>query len=355
MSAFKIPHHHQVAERIARLGRMRGGISHSILIHGPVGAGHREVAVRFGQSLFCETGDGPFGACGECRNCRRVSQGIHPDWIWMEPDRSAKGLPNISIDLLRALQDRLVLEPFEGNQVAGCIFEAEKMRLEAANSLLKLLEEPPAHALFILVTENRQRILPTIQSRCLPVPLIHPSEEDLAERLAAEFGLAPVEAHQAALWSANEGLDPGEALSEPVRQFREESRWLLDLAVREGEHAFIPALKALKYDREVQARFLGYWRDLLRDSLLLREGRGEAFTYQSDAVMLGSWTSNLSPESYAYLIDRAFEYEEAVLGYASPAHALATFLSEVSAKAVPHPHDPINPTPSTVLLHSPTA
>ena len=148
------PKHHRIAERVARMARTRGKYAQSILIHGPLGADHKKVAVRFGQSVFCETGEGPFGGCGVCRSCRRVADRTHPDWIWLEPDRSTKGLPNISIEMVRNLQDRLVLNPYEGNRVVGCLFEAEKMRPETANSLLKLVEEPPSHALFILVLKT---------------------------------------------------------------------------------------------------------------------------------------------------------------------------------------------------------
>lgn len=328
-----IPPHFRIAEKIARVGRSRGLFNHSILIHGPTGAGQREVALRFGQSVFCETGDGPFGACGECRNCRRVPQGLHPDFIWIEPSRE-KGLPNISIDTLREqLQDRLVLQPFEGDKVVGCVYEAEMMRPEAAGAMLKYMEEPPPHAVFIFVTENRERILPTIRSRCLPVPILSPAEETIEAGLVEGKGLSRAEAHQAGLWAANEGLLPEAALSEGVAQVREESVRLLDLAVREGEYAFIPQVKALKYDWETTARFVRHWRDLLRDCLLLAEGRAEPQTHLSETKTLKRWATAFSTEDLAELIDRGFEYEEGILGYANRPNCLATFLSEVSARS----------------------
>jgi DNA polymerase-3 subunit delta' len=333
MNGTAIPRHHQIAERMARVGRKRGILSHSLLIHGPIGAGHREIASRFGQSVFCETGEGPFGACGKCRNCRRIWQGIHPDWIWLEPNREAKGLPNISIDSLRSLQDRLVLEPYEGPKVVGCIFEAEKMRPEAANSLLKLVEEPPEHAQFILVTENRQKILPTIRSRCIPIPLAPPSPETLAEELVETGNWQAGEAIQAALWSLNEGLDPEGAISEALTDFREEGRHLLDLAIHQGEHAFFAVLKDLKQDRETMARYLFLWRDFLRETLLVRGGRGEPFTYKSYMSDFQKWSNRLKPSDISDLMDLAMDCEEALSGYANPVHTLGSFLSTVSACA----------------------
>jgi len=339
MDPTSVPRHHRIAEKIARLGRERGVLSHSLLIHGPIGAGHREVANRYGQSIFCETGRGPFGACGRCRNCRRVWEGVHPDWIWLEPKREAKGLPNISIDNLRGLQDRLVLEPFEGPRVVGCIFEAEKMRPEGANSLLKLVEEPPKHALFILVTENRQRILPTIRSRCLPVSLGSPLPEDLANEIAVTTPSQEADAYQAALWSLHEGIEPGIAVSEATREFRQECKQLLQLALEQGEYAFFPLLKELKHDRETMARYLHMWRDFLRETLLVGKGADQPFTYRSDTRTFQGWSKKLKPTDLAVLIDLAVDYEEALLGYTNPVHTLGAFLSEVSARAgVPEPH-----------------
>jgi hypothetical protein len=329
--------HHRIAERIARLGRERGTLSHSLLIHGPVGAGQREVAVHFGQSLFCETGSGPFGACGECRNCRRVVENLHPDWIWIEPARGSKGLPNITMETIQSLQDRLVLEPYEGLKVVGCVFEAEKMKPETANSLLKLVEEPPAHAAFILVTEYFQRILPTIRSRCLHVPLGLPSSETLEQELRTRHELSGEEAQLFARYALQEGVPVEQALSESSQQLREEALELVDLAVLEGEQAFIPMLKGLKHDRETNARLVQFCRDLLRDCLLLAEGPSSGDVMNGFPVQVQSklteWARTLNPEALAELIDHSFEYEEAILGYASPVHSLATFLSEVRERA----------------------
>ena len=352
MTSSLAPPHHRIAERIARLGRDRGTLSHSLLIHGPVGAGQREVAIRFGQSLFCEPGTGSFGACGQCRNCRRIVENLHPDWIWIEPERHSKGLPNITMETMQSLQDRLVLEPYEGVKVGGCIFEAEKMKPETANSLLKLVEEPPSHAAFILVTEYFSRILPTIRSRCLHVPLGLPSLETLEEELRTRHELSGQEARLYAHYALQEGVAVNVARSEASRQLREEALALVDLAVHEGEHAFIPMLKSLKHDRETNARLVQFCRDLLRDCLILADGGTRRDSRSSDGMdssfsdkgtytnrltgipaevqsKLGEWAGTLTPDALAELIDHSFEYEEAILVYASPVHSLATFLSEV--------------------------
>jgi hypothetical protein len=151
--------------------------------------------------------------------------------------------------------------------------------------------------------------------------------------LETEYGLDQGQSFQAALWSANEGLAPGVAISESSIQMRQEVRALLNLAVKEGEHAFLPAVKALKYDREAMARMIQILRDFLRDGLFVLEGGTEPLTYRSDQETMRTWGDRLSPDRCAALIDRSFAYEEAVWGYANPSHTLGAFLSEVAETA----------------------
>lgn len=333
MAETATPSHHRIAERVARMARQRGKYAQSILIHGPQGAGQREAAIRFGQSIFCEVGEGEFGACGKCRGCRRVREGTHPDWLWLEPDRAAKGLPNISIESVRNLQDRLVLNPYEGVRVVGCLFEAEKMRPEAANSLLKLVEEPPPHALFILVTNSLERVLPTIRSRCLPVPLGPPDPDSLAAVIRDELGVSETEALQGALWALQEGTTPAEALSETARDLREDAIELLNLAIHRGEDAFIPVIKNKKHPREACLAILRLFRDLLFDVFVLGEGRSDPLVYRSHNGFLMKSAKVLSPKETVDLIDATFEFEEGIQGYANPTQAIVVFLGQVARAA----------------------
>jgi len=259
-----------------------------------------------------------------------VRDRTHPDWIWLEPDRAAKGLPNISIEMVRNLQDRMVLNPFEGDRVIGCLFEAEKMRPETANSLLKLVEEPPSHALFVLVTDNLERILPTIRSRCLPVPLGPPDPATLAKAIQSDLGFSEEESLQGALWAIQEGVTPEEALSETVRELREESVEILDLAIRTGEHAFVPYLKSRKYSRETHLQLIRFFRDFLSETLLLGEGGKEPLAYRSHKKAFQGWTRSLPPDRIPDLIDLTFEFEEGISGYVNPTHSVVTFLGQVS-------------------------
>lgn len=357
MTQLAVPSHHRIAERIARLGRLRGGLSHSLLVHGPVGAGQREVAIQICQSVFCESGEGPFGACGTCRSCRRISRGEHPDLLWIEPQLNDKDEPNafrpqrdrsrrtsektgekrglryISIKTVRALEDRLVQEPFEGQRVVGCILEADRLQVDAANTLLKLVEEPPSHALFIFVTEFRLKILPTIRSRCLSVPLGYPNPETLESYFIEEFDLSPEEAREAVQLTNDAGIEPAQALNDSLRKLRRDSLAMFDLAVMEGEHAFLPYIKTLKLDRESFCIIIRFWRDILRECVLNGDPGKMRFAFQAETPRIEAWSQRLRDSDCADLMDMSFEHEEAIQGFAKPELALAAFLSEVRQRA----------------------
>lgn len=142
---------------------LRGNrVAHAYLFEGPAGCGRRTMALALIRTLFC-TRPVNGEACGECGSCRKLSGGGHPDLQLLSP------LPDkqdISIDQIRELQHMLALRPFEAPRKACLIEPAERMNVKSANALLKTLEEPPGHAVIILLTSQADLLLPTIRSRC---------------------------------------------------------------------------------------------------------------------------------------------------------------------------------------------
>jgi DNA polymerase-3 subunit delta' len=170
----------------------RERMPHALLIHGPQGVGKLQLAERFAQSLLCEPADGREAPCGECQGCRWFGAGSHPDFRRVEPEalarqtveddteepaappaRGAKPSIEIKVDQIRALDDFLNLKSHRGGSRVALIHPAEAMNPNASNALLKGLEEPPGRAMFILVSHRPARLLATIRSRCvaLPVPV----------------------------------------------------------------------------------------------------------------------------------------------------------------------------------------
>ncbi|OIK08791.1 DNA polymerase III subunit delta' [Bacillus sp. MUM 13] len=142
-------------------GMLKNRVAHAYLFEGEKGVGKREASIIFAKSLLCEQQIDGYLPCENCKNCKRINSGNHPDVHLIEPD----GL-SIKKEQIKSLQEEFSKKSVEANRKIYMIFNADKMSVQAANSLLKFLEEPSSDTVAILVTEQIQRILPTILSRC---------------------------------------------------------------------------------------------------------------------------------------------------------------------------------------------
>lgn len=180
------------AKRMLGVSLRSGRISHAYLFSGPGGSSRRRAADAFAQALLCERASELGDACGECLSCRKVEHGNHPDLKAIGPDGAS-----IKIEQIRELQKMFAYRSESSGRKVYIIDEADKMTVQASNSLLKFLEEPPAPAVAILLAENAQTLLPTIRSRVQLVPFTALGAESILRELAAE-GLATPAARCAA-------------------------------------------------------------------------------------------------------------------------------------------------------------
>lgn len=174
-----------------RLWSAPSGLPHALLLAGPSGLGKREFALAMTQRLLCESSTGSAPACGECDACRWFEAGNHPDFRLLVPEVDAEEVESedapaktekadkkkskqIKIDQVRALADFVYVGAHRGKGRVVIVQPAEAMNPAAANSLLKILEEPPSSVYFILVSDAYKRLLPTIRSRCSQLLLARP-------------------------------------------------------------------------------------------------------------------------------------------------------------------------------------
>ena len=134
-------------------------LSGAYLFVGPTGIGKTLTALAFTKALNCKIG-GP-DSCDRCSSCRKIDHLNHPDVRVITPEEGS-----IKIEQIRDLKRGAGYKLFEGKKKVWIIEEADKFTLEAANSLLKVLEEPPPDVVFILISETQEKLLPTILSRC---------------------------------------------------------------------------------------------------------------------------------------------------------------------------------------------
>ena len=207
------------------LRNARERLPHALLLHGPRGVGKLALAERIAQLLLCEHAEPAQRPCGRCDGCRWYLGGNHPDFRRLEPEAIAKvPAPSeeeegseapakrtkqpslvITIDQVRNLADFLNVGSHRGALRVALVHPAEDMNPNSANALLKGLEEPPAGAIFILVSHRPARLLPTVRSRCVAVPVPIPTRDvalawltsqavENAERWLAFAGGAPLQA-----------------------------------------------------------------------------------------------------------------------------------------------------------------
>lgn len=169
---------------------LRARLPHAILIKGMQGVGKLQLAMRYSQSLLCQSPDSvSMMPCDQCDSCRWFDQGTHPDFRLIQPDSlnklnddndkdPTKKLSNeIGVDQIRALANFTNLSSHQGGYRVALITPAESMNINAANAVLKTLEEPADNLLFILVSHKPQQLLATILSRCISLAIAPPSRD----------------------------------------------------------------------------------------------------------------------------------------------------------------------------------
>ena len=255
----------------ARLDRL----PHALLLHGPRGVGKLALAEAMAQLLLCEHADLAKRPCGSCDACRWYLAGNHPDFRRLEPEAIAKLPPPteeeegtrkeneapttkrakqpslfITVDQIRDLAGFLNVGSHRGGRRIALIHPADDLYLpNAANALLKSLEEPPAGAMFILVSHRPARLLPTVRSRCVAIPVPVPPRE------AALAWLASQKVQSAERWLAFAGGAPLQALDYAA----EAAAWdrLLKspqpVDDRESLERLAEALQKMAYDRAFSA------------------------------------------------------------------------------------------------------
>ena len=183
-----------------------GNIPHAQLFTGLEGVGKTEAAFKFAMACNCrkakiaadtispKAGKAKLNfssklPCGECPSCRKITSGNHPDVIWIQPRNN-----QIRIARIRELHGMLALKPYEAGSRFVIISDVHHMNVEAANSLLKVLEEPPQHTFLILTAHHLHDLLPTITSRCQHVRFLPISRVTLINYIKSQAGMSNLDA-----------------------------------------------------------------------------------------------------------------------------------------------------------------
>ncbi len=170
--------------------RQQNRLAHALLFQGPAGTGKKQFARALAQALLCQKPDESAAACGQCESCKLINAGTHPDLRLLKPtppatSTSSNPVLSIKIDALRDMYRALAETSQFGGYRVAVIEDADKMPVQAANSLLKTLEEPGRDTLLILVSSHPHHLPVTIRSRCQAIRFQIPQRTAALEWLAA--------------------------------------------------------------------------------------------------------------------------------------------------------------------------
>lgn len=218
-----IGHEHSIA--LVQASVRNGRLAHAYLFHGEARIGKWMTAVRLAQALNCEqpSDTDSSDCCGHCRSCLQIARRTHPDCFVIEPDPES-ATPQIKIEQVREIEQQFIYRPLLGERKICLIDEADRLTIGAANALLKTLEEPPGHGLFILITSRPHALPITIRSRCQALRFTTPARTQVEAAVILKRELPPADAHFLAVLADGR---IGEALETNVAEVRaRQQEWL---------------------------------------------------------------------------------------------------------------------------------
>ena len=242
----------------------KGRVSHFYLISGPDGSGKHTLAKLLAAAILCQGRKKP---CLTCTPCRKVMEGNHPDFITVE-DPEHK---NVAVKIVRQVREDVFIRPNESDHKIYLF--PQELGIEGQNALLKILEEPPQYGVFLLLTDNPDKLLPTVRSRCTELKLQALSPDLLRRQLSRDFPQASQEVLDGAiarsggfLGQARAALSGGDRLPPQTRDFA---------AALAGKDALLLTQTLVpmeKWKRDALADILTQWMQLMEEALAEKSG-----------------------------------------------------------------------------------
>lgn len=260
---------------------LRDRLSHAYILCGEKGIGKKTLAKYMAAQILCEKGSGE--PCGVCKACRMLEIDGHPDFITVEA--SGKTGNYRADDLRPIISDASVL-PNEGGIKLYFLPRIDKALAAAQNVLLKIIEEPPAHVVFIMTAESKERILPTVLSRAICINIAEPTADE-CRRALSKMGFAQAEIDSAvSLFGGNIGRCAEYIRDDGAKKLPETVRSITENLVSGDEYGLLRALSSLEKDREMCLSALAELKNVIRDAVAAKVGGELGSLCRSDAEKL---------------------------------------------------------------------
>lgn len=238
--------------------------AHFYLISGPKGSGKHTLAKLLACALMCESDHRP---CGTCTACRKIMADTHPDFITVEdPDHK-----NVAVKIVREIRDDMFIRPNEAEHKIYLF--PQELGLEGQNALLKILEEPPAYGVFLLLTDNPDKLLPTVRSRCTELKMQALDGKTIRNQLRLDFPNAQEEDIQAAIYRSGSFLGQARKILEEGDRIPVQTEQFVEGFCRKDALLLTQLLVPMeKWKRDALGEILQSWLELLESALTSRTG-----------------------------------------------------------------------------------
>ena len=276
----------------------RGRHSHFYLISGPTGSGKHTLARLLAASILCQQKNRP---CLHCTDCRKVMDGVHPDFITIE-DPEHK---HVAVKLIRQFRDDMFILPNEAEYKIYLL--AQDMGVEGQNALLKVLEEPPSYGVFLLLTDNPEKLLPTVRSRCTQLQLLPLEASILRRELQQRFPKAAQQTIEAAIGRSGGYLGQAIGLLTEDVEASPQTEAVMQAMAERNSLLLTQTLAAMeKWKRDPFLQVLQQWLEILEGALACRSGM----------QALSTWSAQLATARSAAEILDAITAVRKAIGYA---------------------------------------
>lgn len=240
--------------------------AHFYLISGPEGSGKKTLARILSAALLCRSEDKP---CGVCNQCRKAMSGNHPDLITVD-DKDHQTIP---VKVVREAAGDLFIRPNEGAKKIYYVPRGQDLGIPSQNALLKVLEEPPHYGVFLILTNNPHKLLPTVRSRCVELKMQPLDRKTMESCLSERFPDADRDAVKGAIHRSGGWLGQAQALLQSGEGWLPQTREFAAAYLKKDAMALLQLTVSMeKMKRDQLIPILQQWQELLSSALLYRNG-----------------------------------------------------------------------------------